>query len=336
MSKQPLNDKRRPAKSIRIVTTWLQSLERFSVLVADTGDLDQIAALKPRDATTNPTLLLRAAQMPRYRSLIEAARRMAGGAGDEAILTRHLAVQFGCEILRMIPGRVSTEVEARLSFDTDATVQQALQIRELYQQQGFGAERLLIKLAATWEGIRAAEQLERQGVQCNLTLIFSFAQAVACAEAGVTLISPFVGRITDWHRQRHPARPFSIEEDPGVQSVQRIYQHFKQRGYRTEVMAASFRQPEQVAALSGCDLLTVSPEILRSLAERQGELPRRLTPQPAESRSNEAPLSEAEYRWRHNQDAMAVEKLAEGIRCFDEDGQRLLNFLRTLPAQQGE
>lgn len=316
------------------MTVWLESLRRHTVVVADTGDIDAIVALRPQDATTNPSLIYKAAQLPRYEGLVEASLQRARTVGVDLeqrteAFVQHLAVRLGCEILQIIPGRVSTEVDASYSFDTAGTVQQGKRLIELYEAAGQSRDRVLIKIAATWEGIRAAEQLERQGIHCNLTLLFGFAQAVACAEARVTLISPFVGRIYDWHRKQLGVQDFSIEEDPGVRSVTRIYNHYKACGYATEVMGASFRKVEQIVALAGCDLLTVSPDLLVELSNRPGELARRLSPEQANAVPSERiVLDEKAYRWLHNQDAMAVEKLSEGIRLFHADFGKLADLAR--------
>jgi transaldolase len=299
----------------------LQSLRRHSTVVADTGDIDAIARWKPQDATTNPSLLLAAAQDSRYRHLVDAdADRM--------------FVNFGKEILGHIAGRVSTEVDARLSFDTEGSIRKAERLIALYESAGVSRERVLIKLASTWEGIRAAERLERDGIHCNLTLLFSFAQAVACAEAGVTLISPFVGRIYDWYRKARGVEDIAREEDPGVASVTRIYEYYKKFDYPTQVMGASFRKTTQILDLAGCDLLTISPELLGKLAAAEGEVPRRLSVAAAEASEVERlDLDEVRFRWLHNEDAMATEKLAEGIRAFDADARRLAAFVAGLPAQ---
>ena len=312
----------------------LDSLRRFTVVVADTGDLDAMRTYRPQDATTNPSLLLKVAQQPQYRSVVDKALHDADRLGlpdaqrTQAFMDR-LAVNFGCEILKIIPGRVSTEVDARLSFDKQASIEKARQFIALYEQAGVDRQRILIKLGTTWEGIRAAGELEREGIHCNMTLLFSFAQAVASAEAGVTLISPFVGRIYDWYRKAKGAE-IPIEEDPGVQSVTRIYNYYKTHGYKTQVMGASFRKVEQVLHLAGCDLLTISPDILESLQKTDGEITPRLTLEGARA-SGEARISldEANFRWMHNQDAMAVEKLSEGIRKFYEDGQKLAEWAHT-------
>jgi len=315
------------------MTTQLDALKKYSVIVADTGDIDAIARWKPQDATTNPSLLLAAAQDPRYRPVVEAALAKAG-ADPQAVIDR-LFVGFGGEILKHIAGRVSTEVDARLSFDTAATVAKAERLIALYAEAGVGPERILIKVASTWEGIRAAAQLERKGIHCNLTLLFSFAQAVACAEAGVTLISPFVGRIYDWHKQARKVDDIALEDDPGVASVVRIYHYFKKFGYATQVMGASFRKAGQIIALAGCDLLTIAPDLLEQLGATKGALPRRLTPEDAQRQAlTRIALDEKAFRWMHNEDAMAVEKLADGIRRFDADARKLEAFAATLVQAQ--
>jgi len=311
------------------MTTQLDALKTHSVIVADTGDIDAIARWKPQDATTNPSLLLAAAQDPRYRPLVDAALAKAG-ADPQAVIDQ-LFVGFGGEILKHIAGRVSTEVDARLSFDTEATVVKAEQLIALYAEAGVGPERILIKVASTWEGIRAAERLEKKGIHCNLTLLFSFAQAVACAEAGVTLISPFVGRIYDWHKQARKVDDIPLEDDPGVASVVRIYQYFKKFDYATQVMGASFRKAGQITALAGCDLLTIAPDLLEQLRAAEGPLPRRLSPEDAKRQDlKRIALDEKAFRWMHNEDPMAVEKLADGIRRFDADARKLEAFAATL------
>jgi transaldolase len=315
----------------------LDSLKRYTVVVADTGDIDAIRLHRPQDATTNPSLLLKAAQQPQYRGLVDGALAEAakvaeaGAARTEAFMAR-LAVAFGREILQIVPGRVSTEVDARHSFDTAATVAKARDIIALYEAAGVSRERVLVKIGSTWEGIRAAERLEGEGIHCNLTLLFSFAQGVACAEAGVTLISPFVGRIYDYHRKARGSE-IPVDDDPGVQSVRRIYAYFKKHGYATQVMGASFRRIEQITELAGCDLLTISPELLADLAAAGGELTPALTPDMA-AREGEAKthLDEPRYRWLHNQDAMAVEKLSDGIRKFYDDARALERWASTASA----
>lgn len=302
----------------------LEGLKRHTTIVADTGDVAAIERLRPRDATTNPSLILKAAQQPQYRELlVEAARRAQGEAPNQRL--DHVLVAFGARILQLVEGRVSTEVDARLSFDTRATVEKARRLVDLYARQGADPRRVLIKIAATWEGVRAAELLEREAIHCNITLLFSRAQAVAAAQAGATLISPFVGRIYDWHKKAAgPAWDEAAMQgasDPGVRSVEVIYSSLKGAGYATEIMGASFRNIAQVLALAGCDLLTISPELLDELAGREGGVERRLSP--PDAGRTEAPLAEAQFRGALNDDAMATEKLAEGIRVFTADTQRL-------------
>lgn len=305
------------------MTSKLDQLKQFTTVVADTGDLDAIARLKPVDATTNPSLLLKAAALPRYADLLDQA--VAGSAGDLGLACDRFGVAVGQEILKVIPGRISTEVDARLSFDTEATLRRAERLVELYDKAGIGRERVLIKIASTWEGIRAAERLERRGIQTNLTLLFNFAQAVACAEAGVFLISPFVGRIYDWYKKAE-GRDYAGAEDPGVQSVSRIYRYYKAHGYETVVMGASFRNLGQIEALAGCDRLTISPDLLQKLAEDDGQLVRQLSAEgAAEPRQT---LDQPAFRWQFNEDAMATEKLAEGIRLFARDQEKLEALLK--------
>lgn len=308
----------------------LQALKRHTTVVADTGDFLQIAQYQPRDATTNPSLILKSVLKPEYAPLLDDVLARHRGRPLDEVVDR-LLVRFGTEILRTVPGRVSTEVDARLSFDTAATVERARRLVALYGAEGIGPERVLIKIAATWEGIRAAEVLERDGIHTNLTLLFAFCQAVACADAGVRLISPFVGRIYDWHKARAGAQwdeaARAGAHDPGVQSVARIWHHYKRHGIATEVMGASFRNLGQIRALAGCDLLTISPELLAQLAAADGDVPRRLDP--AEAAQADLPEvhyragDEAAFRFALNEDAMATEKLAEGIRLFCADAQRL-------------
>lgn len=305
------------------MTSKLDQLKQFTTVVADTGDLDAIARLKPVDATTNPSLLLKAAALPRYADLLDQA--VAGSAGDLGLACDRFGVAVGQEILKVIPGRISTEVDARLSFDTEATLRRAERLVGLYDKAGIGRERVLIKIASTWEGIRAAERLERSGIQTNLTLLFNFAQAVACAEAGVFLISPFVGRIYDWYKKAE-GRDYAGAEDPGVQSVSRIYRYYKAHGYETVVMGASFRNLGQIEALAGCDRLTISPDLLQKLAEDDGQLVRQLSAEgAAEPRQT---LDLPAFRWQFNEDAMATEKLAEGIRLFARDQEKLEALLK--------
>jgi transaldolase len=308
--------------------TLLESLKRYTTVVADTGDIDAIAEYRPQDATTNPSLLLKAAQQSQYRPLVGTALRAANRASSdpaarcEAFMD-NLSVAFGAEILKIVPGRVSTEVDARLSFDTQGSLAKARHLIALYDKHGITRERILIKLASTWEGIRAAEQLEREGIHCNLTLLFSFAQAVACAEAGVTLISPFVGRIYDWYRKTLGTE-IPPADDPGVASVTRIYNYYKKFDYKTQVMGASFRKLHQIVGLTGCDLLTISPDLLEELQNTPGEVTPVLTPAAAKATAlTRLQLDEKTFRWMHNEDAMAVEKLSEGIRRFNEDARKL-------------
>jgi transaldolase len=319
--------------------TLLESLRKYSVVVADTGDIDAIARLKPQDATTNPSLLYNAAQRPEYRHLVQEAIEHAEKSGgdrkkqSEAFMDR-LFVSFGREILKHVPGRVSTEVDAGLSFDREATLAKARHLIELYEKQGVSRERILIKVASTWEGIRAAEELEREGIHCNLTLLFSFAQAVGCAEAGVTLISPFVGRIYDWYKKERGGAEIPIDEDPGVASVTRIYNYFKKFDYKTQVMGASFRRVEQIERLAGCDLLTISPELLEKMQQTQGEIKPGLTREGSKaSQGDRIHLDEKTFRWMHNQDPMAVDKLSEGIRKFYADARKLEDYARTKVAE---
>jgi transaldolase len=319
--------------------TLLDSLKKYTTVVADTGDIDAIAQFKPQDATTNPSLLYHAAQQSQYAHLVEKALHEASDKGGdprartEEFMDR-LFVGFGREILNIIPGRVSTEVDAGLSFDTEATIAKARKLIGLYEQSGVDRKRILIKVASTWEGIRAAEQLERQGIHCNLTLLFSFAQAVACAEAGVTLISPFVGRIYDWYKKDRGVADIPADDDPGVASVTRIYNYFKKYDYKTQVMGASFRKVEQITRLAGCDLLTISPDLLEKLEESQGEVTPRLTAAAAKATdTRKIHLDEKGFRWMHNEDPMAVDKLSEGIRKFYADARKLEKYAQSLVAQ---
>ena len=312
--------------------TLLESLKQYTTVVADTGDIEAIAQYRPQDATTNPSLLFQAAQMPAYRHLVEEATEAASELGgthqrmaDEFI--DRLFVLFGSEILNVIPGRVSTEVPASLSFDTPGTVAKARKLISLYEKKRLSRDRVLIKIASTWEGIRAAEVLELEGIHCNLTLLFSFAQAVACAEAGATLISPFVGRIYDWYKKEHGGAEIAPDQDPGVASVTRIYNYYKKFGYKTQVMGASFRNVNQIVRLAGCDLLTISPELLKEIGSAEGNVKRELDP--LRARQSEEPrlrLEDKSFRWMHNEDSMATEKLAEGIRKFNSDTHRLQQF----------
>jgi transaldolase len=320
--------------------TLLDSLKKYTTVVADTGDIEAIAKHRPQDATTNPSLLFQAAQMPTYRHFVEEAAEQAqqrGGRHEEMAeeFIDRLFVLFGCEILKVVPGRVSTEVAASLSFDTTGTIAKARKLISLYKEKGVAHERILIKIASTWEGIRAAELLEKEGIHCNLTLLFSFAQAVACAEAGVTLISPFVGRIYDWYKKEHGGGEIPADQDPGVASVTRIYNYYKKYGYRTQIMGASFRNVNQIVHLAGSDLLTISPELLEQLEQTEGALERRLDPEKAqESKEERLHLDEKTFRWMHNEDAMATEKLAEGIRKFNSDARHLEDFALSQVAQK--
>ncbi|GAA0516683.1 transaldolase [Deinococcus depolymerans] len=300
----------------------LEQLKQMTVVVADTGDLDAIRQYQPQDCTTNPSLILKAAGLPGYAHLLDEARAL----GDVEAAIDQLTVRIGTELTRLVPGYVSTEVDARLSFDTDAMVGKARHLIALYAAQGVGRDRILIKLATTWEGVQAARILEAEGIRCNLTLVFSQEQAVAAAQAGAYLISPFVGRITDWYKKHTGTADYPAEQDPGVQSVRGIYRHFKTHGYPTVVMGASFRSAAQVRALAGCDRLTVSPALLGELAADTTPLERVLTPAPATE--TETPLTEADFRWALAANPMANEKLAEGIRGFHEDTEKLRALLR--------
>ena len=309
----------------------LDELKQHSLVVADTGDIEQVARWKPQDATTNPSLLLTAAEDPRYQHLVQSSVREARG--DTSLAMDWMFVLFGKEILNHVRGRVSTEVDARLSFDQEKSLRKARSLIALYEKVGVSRERILIKLATTWEGIRAAEKLEKEGIHCNMTLLFSFAQAAACADAGVTLISPFVGRIYDWHKAARKVDDIPVEDDPGVTSVQRIYSYYKKYGYNTQVMGASFRKTGQILALAGCDLLTIAPDLLDKLSKVNGEVPRMLSPEKAKSvEMPKVKLDETAFRWLLNEDAMATDKLAEGIRRFDADARKLEKLITSLAA----
>jgi len=317
------------------MTSSLDELKKHTIVVADTGDFESIAKYKPTDATTNPSLLLAAAKEDRYNHLIDDAiafGKKASSNLEEQVVhaTDKLFVNFGIEILKLVPGRVSTEVDARLSFDTDAMVQKAKVFLSLYEKAGIAKERVLIKLSTTWEGVKAAEILEKEGIHCNMTLLFSMAQAVACAEAGATLISPFVGRILDWHKAKDPKGHFDGAEDPGVKSVTSIFNYYKKHGYKTVVMGASFRNVSEIIELAGCDLLTIGPSLLQDLMQATTPVPRRLDPAGAEKL--EIPklhLDEKTFRWMLNEDACATEKLSEGIRKFAADQTELEKTLRS-------
>ncbi len=315
----------------------LESLKKITTVVADTGDIEAMRKYKPQDATTNPSLWVKAAQQAQYRPLVDAAMKDADKAGGgeakraEAFMDR-LFVNFGKEILKIVPGRVSTEVDAKYSFDKEGSVAKARELIGLYETDGISRERVLIKLGTTWEGIRAAADLEKEGIHCNMTLLFSFAQAVACAEAGATLISPFVGRIYDYYKKERGAE-IPPAEDPGVQSATRIFNYYKKFGYKTQVMGASFRRVEQILDLAGCDLLTISAELLDELDKTPGEVTPRLTIDGARASGEEKiTLDEKAFRFLHNQDAMAVEKLSDGIRRFYDDGRKLEKWAATAVA----
>lgn len=313
----------------------LDQLKQITTVVADTGDFESMKAYQPQDATTNPSLILQASAKPEYRPLVEKAvteLKSSGLAGTEltdAILDRIL-ILFGLEILKIVPGRVSTEVDARLSFDTEGTVAKARQLIAAYEKEGHSRDRVLIKIASTWEGIKAAEQLEKEGIHCNLTLLFSFAQAVACAEAGVQLISPFVGRILDWYKAS-TGREYTAEEDPGVLSVREVYNYYKKFGYKTEVMGASFRNKGEILALAGCDLLTISPGLLAELQKSSEPIIAHLTTsEAAKSESEKISLDEKGFRFALNEDAMATEKTAQGIRNFAADIVKLEKLVQEM------
>ena len=309
------------------MTTQLDSLRSMTVVVADTGDIDAIKKYQPQDATTNPSLILSASVLPQYAPLIDEAITYAKAqSADKAQqlidAEDKLAVNIGLEILKIVPGRISTEVDARLSYDTQATVEKARKLIALYNAAGISNDRILIKIASTWQGIRAAEILEKEGINCNLTLLFSEAQARACAEAGVYLISPFVGRILDWYKANTDKKEYAPAEDPGVISVTKIYNYYKEYGYKTVVMGASFRNVGEIIVLAGCDRLTIAPALLKELQENTTPLVRKLEYK-GEVKAKPQPLTEAEFYWQHNSDAMAVEKLAEGIRKFAVDQEKL-------------
>lgn len=306
----------------------LEQLKRMTTVVADSGDIDAIRQLQPIDTTTNPSLILQAATKPQYRQFLNQAKT--AYSSDLQAACEQVTVNFGVEILHHVPGRVSTEIDAHLSFNCSASIDSALRIIERYQQAGIDKARVLIKLAATWQGIQAAAELEKRGIHCNLTLLFSLTQAKACADAGVTLISPFVGRILDWYKQHQPEQDFTGQNDPGVQSVKRIYQYYKQHGIDTVVMGASFRNIEQIRQLAGCDLLTIAPDLLSQLQTSSEPLTRMLQPQQAASSTKPEALAEADFLWQLNEDVMASDKLAEGIRKFAADQRKLEQLLSTL------
>jgi len=305
----------------------LSQLKKMSTVVADTGDVEAIAKFQPQDATTNPSLLLKAASLDKYRYLLtqacDWAKQQSDNAGQQTLdAADKLSVLIGLEILKIIPGRISTEVDARLSFDTQGSIDKARKLIAMYQEAGINKERILIKLASTWEGIKAAEALEKEGINCNLTLLFSFAQAQACAEAGAYLISPFVGRILDWYKKDTGRSAYPADEDPGVLSVTRIYNYYKQQGYKTVVMGASFRSVDEVLALAGCDRLTISPELMAALALSDAPVRQQLNQLTTQAEKTNT-LSQSQFRWLMNEDVMATEKLAEGIRNFALDQAKL-------------
>jgi len=320
------------AEEEKVKLSQLEQLKKFTVVVADTGDFESIKEFKPRDATTNPSLIYAATQKEKYFHLLDevlADRKSSGLNGVAQIedIIDHLLVQFGTEILKIVPGRVSTETDARLSFDTQGSIDKARQLIKLYEGRKISRERVLIKIASTWEGIAAGEVLEKEGINCNLTLMFSLPQAVRCAEGGIELISPFVGRIYDWYKA-HEKRDYVGAEDPGVQSVQEIYTYYKKFGYRTEVMGASFRNTGEILELAGCDLLTISPELLDKLSESYDPVTRKLDPEKAKTaKIDRLKMDEKKFRWLLNENAMATEKLSEGIRKFAADIVKLEKFV---------
>lgn len=315
------------------MTTKLEQLKKMTDVVADTGEIEAIKKYKPQDATTNPSLLLKAAQIPEYSELVDAsvaAGKKEGGSDAQQIsyAADHLAVAIGSEVLKLIPGKISTEVDARLSFDTKASIEKAHHLIDLYEKNGVDRSKVLIKLASTWEGIRAAEVLQKEGINCNLTLLFSFTQAAACADAGAYLISPFVGRILDWYKKDTGKSEYAPEEDPGVLSVRHIYNFFKQHNYDTVVMGASFRNMGEIEALAGCDRLTISPALLEELSNDTGTLERKLSPENTGEKIAKPQIDESSFRFALNDNAMATEKLAEGIRKFAEDQIKLEDLLK--------
>ena len=316
------------------MTDQLSQLKAMTTVVADTGDIEAIAKFQPQDATTNPSLLLKAAALPNYQQLLATAVKWAKTQSNDATqqvidAADKLSVLIGLEILKIVPGRISTEVDARLSFDTQASITKAHKLIAMYNEAGISNDRILIKIASTWEGIKAAEQLEREGINCNLTLLFNFAQAQACAEANIYLISPFVGRILDWYKKDTGRSEYPASEDPGVVSVTSIYNYYKAKGHNTVVMGASFRNIDEILELAGCDRLTISPNLMDELANSTATISQKLFSEQAPL-ANKAPLSEAQFRWQMNQDAMATEKLAEGIRNFTIDQVKLEQQLTAL------
>jgi transaldolase len=317
---------------VRTAATQLDQLKKFTTVVADSGDFATLKQYAPQDATTNPSLILKAAQMPEYKPVVEKAvadAKKTGAVGQQLLdeVMDYLLIAFGVEILKIVPGRVSTETDASLSFNTEALVAKAHRFIDLYNQQGIGRERILIKIASSWEGIRACEILQREGINCNMTLLFSLPQAAACAEAKARLISPFVGRILDWYK-KSSGKDFAPAEDPGVLSVKEIYAYYKKFGYATEVMGASFRNKGEILELAGCDLLTISPHLLGELQAGATPIERKLSPDIAkQSKIENLALDEKNFRWLLNENAMATEKTAEGIRLFNADAQKLAQFI---------
>ena len=310
----------------------LDQLKKLTTVVADTGDFESLHIYKPTDSTTNPTLILAASQIEGYKPLVEEAISFAKKEGKSKEEQKKQAldkvfVNFGCEILKIVPGRVSTEVDARLSFDVEGSITKARHLIDLYEKAGIDRKRILIKLASTWEGVIAAEQLEKEGIHCNMTLMFSLPQAIACAEANVTLISPFVGRILDWYKKNEKPEGYPAQEDPGVLSVRKIYSYYKSYGYKTQIMGASFRNKEEVLELAGCDLLTISPKLLEELKSSEDQVPQKLDPKNLKEKPEKIALDESSFRFLLNEDAMATEKLAEGIRKFSEDIRKLEKHL---------
>jgi transaldolase len=316
----------------QVALSQLDQLKKFTKVVADSGDFAKIKEFTPQDATTNPSLILKAAEMPEYKSLVDGVitdTRKSGASGKALIsqIMDQLLVHFGMEILKIVPGRVSTETDANLAFDTESLLNKAHRFIELYRQNGIPKERILVKIASTWEGIRAAEVLQKEGINCNMTLLFSMAQAVACAEAKARLISPFVGRIMDWYKAKEK-KDFAPAEDPGVQSVKEIYSYYKQFGYGTEVMGASFRNKGEILELAGCDLLTISPQLLGELKSSSEPVARKLDAQAAkQGKMERIAMDEKKFRWMFNENAMATEKTAEGIRLFNADAVKLEQFI---------
>jgi len=309
------------------MTNALEQLKKYTTVVADTGDFESMKKYKPQDSTTNPSLLYAAVQLPQYKHLVEDAIQYGKSKGKDVnektqIALDKLAVNFGAEILKIVPGRVSTELDARLSFDTQECIRKAHEIIALYKEVGIEKERVLIKIASTWEGIQAAKELEKEGIHCNLTLLFSLGQAIACAEAGITLISPFAGRITDFYKKRDNKSSYPAPEDPGVISVKQIFNYYKQYGYKTIVMGASFRNKDQIIELAGCDFLTIAPALLEELAQSNIEVVRKLDPATI-TKVEKIHVDEKTFRWMLNEDEMATEKLADGIRKFAADLKKL-------------